>query len=109
MATGTGRTFVAFQICWKLWESGWNVRGEKRRPRILYPSDRNILIDDPKDKTFAPAMLGMNLAEILGRIILKSLLASRRAEVVRLAFILALELGRLLIDGHLAYRIYCHF
>ncbi|MEI6102748.1 MAG: DEAD/DEAH box helicase family protein [Methanothrix sp.] len=54
MATGTGKTFVAFQICWKLWESGWNARGEKRRPRILYLADRNILIDDPKDKTFTP-------------------------------------------------------
>ena len=54
MATGTGKTFVAFQICWKLWESGWNAHGEKRRPRILYLADRNILIDDPKDKTFTP-------------------------------------------------------
>jgi type I restriction enzyme R subunit len=54
MATGTGKTFVAFQICWKLWESGWNARSEKRRPRILYLADRNILIDDPKDKTFTP-------------------------------------------------------
>lgn len=54
MATGTGKTFVAFQICWKLWESGWNARGEKRRTRILYLADRNILIDDPKDKTFTP-------------------------------------------------------
>jgi type I restriction enzyme R subunit len=54
MATGTGKTFVAFQICWKLWESGWNSRDEKRRPRILYLADRNILIDDPRDKTFTP-------------------------------------------------------
>lgn len=54
MATGTGKTFVAFQICWKLWESGWNARGEHRRPRILYLADRNILVDDPKDKTFTP-------------------------------------------------------
>jgi type I restriction enzyme R subunit len=54
MATGTGKTFVAFQICWRLWESGWNSRNEKRRPRILYLADRNILIDDPKDKTFTP-------------------------------------------------------
>lgn len=54
MATGTGKTFVAFQICWKLWESGWNSRDEPRRPRILYLADRNILIDDPKDKTFTP-------------------------------------------------------
>ncbi len=54
MATGTGKTFVAFQICWKLWSSHWNTDGSHRRPRILYLSDRNILIDDPKDKMFAP-------------------------------------------------------
>jgi type I restriction enzyme R subunit len=54
MATGTGKTFVAFQICWKLWNSKWNRTGEHRRPRILYLADRNILIDDPKDKTFPP-------------------------------------------------------
>ena len=54
MATGTGKTFVAFQICWKLWESKWNSRGEPRKPRILYLADRNILIDDPRDKTFVP-------------------------------------------------------
>jgi len=52
MATGTGKTFVAFQICWKLWSSRWNQTGEHRKPRILYLADRNILIDDPKDKTF---------------------------------------------------------
>jgi len=54
MATGTGKTLVAFQICWKLWSSRWNREGAHRRPRILYLADRNILIDDPKDKTFAP-------------------------------------------------------
>jgi len=54
MATGTGKTLVAFQICWKLWNSRWNRTGEHRRPRILYLADRNILVDDPKDKTFAP-------------------------------------------------------
>jgi len=54
MATGTGKTFVAFQICWKLWSGRWNMRGEHRRPRILYLADRNVLIDDPKDKDFAP-------------------------------------------------------
>ena len=35
MATGTGKTIVAFQICWKLWSSRWNRTGEYRRPRIL--------------------------------------------------------------------------
>lgn len=54
MATGTGKTVVAFQICWKLWSSRWNRTGEHRKPRILFLADRNILIDDPKDKTFAP-------------------------------------------------------
>jgi type I restriction enzyme R subunit len=54
MATGTGKTIVAFQICWKLWSSRWNREGSYRRPRILYLSDRSILVDDPKDKVFAP-------------------------------------------------------
>lgn len=54
MATGTGKTLVAFQICWKLWESRWNRTGEHRKPKILYLADRNILVDDPKDKDFAP-------------------------------------------------------
>ena len=54
MATGTGKTLVAFQICWKLWNAVWNRTGEHRRPKILYLADRNILIDDPKDKDFAP-------------------------------------------------------
>jgi len=53
MATGTGKTPVAFQICWKLWNGRWNRTGEHRRPKILYLADRNILIDDPKDKIFA--------------------------------------------------------
>lgn len=54
MATGTGKTLVAFQICWKLWSSRWNRTGEHRRPRILFLADRNILVDDPMAKDFAP-------------------------------------------------------
>jgi len=54
MATGTGKTDVAFQICWKLWSSKWNAKGDPtRKPRILYLADRNFLVDDPKDKTFS--------------------------------------------------------
>ena len=53
MATGTGKTFVAFQICWKLWSARWNRTGDHRRPRILYLADRNILVDQPKDGLFA--------------------------------------------------------
>ncbi len=54
MATGTGKTVVAFQICWKLWNTRWNQADAYRRPKILFLADRNILVDDPKDKDFAP-------------------------------------------------------
>jgi type I restriction enzyme R subunit len=52
MVTGTGKAAVAFQICWKRWNMRWNRTDEHRRPKILYLADRNILIDDPKDKMF---------------------------------------------------------
>jgi type I restriction enzyme, R subunit len=55
LATGTGKTVIAFQIAWKLWRGGWNAKGQLgRRPRILFLADRSFLVDDPKDKTFAP-------------------------------------------------------
>lgn len=50
LATGTGKTYIAFQIIWKLWNSRWNRTGEHRRPKVLYLADRNVLVDDPKDK-----------------------------------------------------------
>lgn len=53
MATGTGKTDVAFHVCWKLWSTRWNRTGEPRKPRILYLADRSVLVDDPKDKQFA--------------------------------------------------------
>jgi type I restriction enzyme R subunit len=53
MATGTGKTVVAFQICWKLWHARWNPEGAHRRPKILFLADRNILVDQPKDGIFA--------------------------------------------------------
>jgi type I restriction enzyme R subunit len=44
LATGTGKTFIAFQIAWKLFQSRWNLSREpERRPRILFLADRNIL------------------------------------------------------------------
>ena len=44
LATGTGKTFIAFQLAWKLFQSRWNLSGEpSRRPRILFLADRNIL------------------------------------------------------------------
>jgi type I restriction enzyme R subunit len=54
MATGTGKTSVAFQICWKLWTSGWNRDARFGKPRILFLADRNILVDDPMAKDFLP-------------------------------------------------------
>lgn len=51
LATGTGKTFIGFQIAWKLFQSRWNLNDSKgegeptRRPRILFLADRNILAD----------------------------------------------------------------
>jgi hypothetical protein len=52
LATGTGKTFIAFQLAWKLFQSRWNLKDWKqlsaeptRRPRILFLADRNILAD----------------------------------------------------------------
>ncbi|MBI5366575.1 MAG: DEAD/DEAH box helicase family protein [Planctomycetes bacterium] len=46
LATGTGKTFVAAQIVWKLWKSG-------RKKRILYLADRTILLDQPRTREFS--------------------------------------------------------
>ena len=46
LATGTGKTAIAFQIVWKLFHSKWNIRKDGRQlPRILFLADRNILAD----------------------------------------------------------------
>jgi type I restriction enzyme R subunit len=46
LATGTGKTFIAFQIAWKLFHARWSLSREPtRRPRILFLADRNILAD----------------------------------------------------------------
>jgi type I restriction enzyme R subunit len=47
MATGTGKTYTAFQIIWRLWKSG-------RRKRILFLADRNILVDQARVNDFKP-------------------------------------------------------
>lgn len=47
MATGTGKTYTAFQIMWRLWQS-------KKKKRILFVADRNILVDDPMRRDFSP-------------------------------------------------------
>ena len=43
LATGTGKTFIAFQIAWKLFQTKWNVKKTGNRPRILFLADRNVL------------------------------------------------------------------
>ena len=51
LATGTGKTFIAFQLAWKLFQSRWNLKDWQagteptRRPRVLFLADRNILAD----------------------------------------------------------------
>ena len=47
MATGTGKTYTAFQIIWRLWKAG-------RRKRILYLADRNVLVDQTMVNDFRP-------------------------------------------------------
>ncbi len=53
LATGTGKTFVAFQISYKLFTARWNVDKIERRPKILFLADRNILADQAIN-TFNP-------------------------------------------------------
>lgn len=56
MATGTGKTFTAFQIIWRLWKS-------RAKKRILYLADRNILIDQTKTNDFKPFGTAMTKIE----------------------------------------------
>jgi type I restriction enzyme R subunit len=43
LATGTGKTYIAFQIVYRLFHSHWNKNGSQRRPKILFLADRNVL------------------------------------------------------------------
>ena len=63
MATGTGKTYTAFQIIWRLWKSG-------TKKRILFLADRNILVDQTKNNDFKP--FGAAMTKISGRQIDKS-------------------------------------
>ncbi len=58
LCTGAGKTAVAFQIAWRLWSAGWNRRGDHMKPKILFLADRNVLVDDPMARDFAPFGLG---------------------------------------------------
>jgi type I restriction enzyme R subunit len=60
MATGTGKTYTAFQIIWRLWKS-------KKKKRILFLADRNILVDQTKNndfKPFGPAMTKISKRQV---------------------------------------------
>ena len=63
MATGTGKTYTAFQIIWRLWKSG-------SKKRILFLADRNILVDQTKNNDFKP--FGAAMTKISKRQIDKS-------------------------------------
>jgi len=58
MATGTGKTFTAFQIIWRLWKS-------KQKKRILFLADRNILVDQTKNNDFKP--FGQAMTKVTNR------------------------------------------
>jgi len=58
MATGTGKTFTAFQIIWRLWKS-------KQKKRILFLADRNILVDQTKNNDFKP--FGQHMTKVTHR------------------------------------------
>jgi type I restriction enzyme, R subunit len=54
MATGTGKTAVAAQIAWKLFQTRWNLKRDgTRRPRILFLADRNILANQAFSNDFS--------------------------------------------------------
>jgi type I restriction enzyme R subunit len=55
MATGTGKTYTAFQIIWRLWKA-------KRKKRILYLADRNVLVDQTMVNDFRP--FGTTMAKL---------------------------------------------
>ena len=63
MATGTGKTYTAFQIIWRLWKSG-------AKKRILFLADRNILADQTKTNDFKP--FGTAMTKITNRTVDKS-------------------------------------
>lgn len=63
MATGTGKTYTAFQIIWRLWKAG-------RKKRILFLADRNILVDQARINDFKP--FGNAMTKIANRQIDKS-------------------------------------
>jgi type I restriction enzyme, R subunit len=59
MATGTGKTYTAFQIIWRLWKSDWRAGKQKR---VLFLADRNVLVDQTMVNDFRP--FGATMAKL---------------------------------------------
>jgi type I restriction enzyme R subunit len=59
MATGTGKTYTAFQIIWRLWKSNWRAGKQKR---VLFLADRNVLVDQTMVNDFRP--FGQTMAKL---------------------------------------------
>lgn len=53
LATGTGKTTVAFLLIYKLWQNRWNRRGDNYKPKVLFLADRDVLASEPHNKEFA--------------------------------------------------------
>ena len=82
MATGTGKTYTAFQICWKLFQTNWRTpqppkggengaMGASRKPRILFITDRNTLADQARndfDNFKEDAMIRINPKLLHGKV-----------------------------------------
>lgn len=83
LATGTGKTSIAFQIVWKLYQSRWNKRGDGRRPRVLFIADRNVLAEQ--------AMGDFNPLE---------------SEIVRINGEAVRKAGKIPINGNIFFSIY---
>jgi type I restriction enzyme R subunit len=49
LATGTGKTFIAFQVAWKLFEAKWSRQNNDKHPRVLFLADRNTLVEQAMD------------------------------------------------------------
>lgn len=83
LATGTGKTHIAFQVVWKLYQSRWNKRSDGRRPRVLFIADRNVLAEQ--------AMGDFNPLE---------------SEIVRINGEAVRKTGKIPVNGNIFFSIY---
>ncbi|MCU0756414.1 MAG: DEAD/DEAH box helicase family protein [Xanthomonadales bacterium] len=93
MATGTGKTYTAFQIIWRLWKSSWRAGKQKR---VLFLADRNVLVNQTMVNDFRPFGAAMAKLSTASKTI-------ERSDGSRVDLTLALD-GQRRIDT--AYEIY---